>query len=534
MTDAAEVRVYDHTGTNLLHTFAHGSVLDLKWSDEVGGGGSCSFSVPLALMPSEDLLDDCVVKIALVRGGVATEVAAYAIRGNSRNHTVGAGKVDVQGESLLAAWGRDAVIRPESSGADMPRAAGEERGLSWVASMYDPATDPDEPWDLLDATTGRSASSPTSDPAWPSGTGAEWITVSNASQGNRKLLRAWLTVTTKTQVRAYFRGDEAATVWLAGEAIIATDDIETGKQTTHKVDRFLQAGTWAVAIDTITHVTIDGGDGVDPVQLAICSLDANGDIASWLLVTGANGWVATRRQITGAGSAPPGPSAGAILLQLADEAAARGVTTWAGITTDFTGALDSDGVAWPGAEERIARYAFDTYGTLIEGLGEIACDCRITPGLVLQARGFEGDDKTASVTIVHRENVTEEIEARRAVAGTCCDALTADGWITNAVTSSVGRREYGLSLGTAPSLSQGQRIVTADLAETSVAHLTGSIGFITQAGCQPYGAGADGFAPGDTVTVSRDSGTVERRVLSLSASGTRPVMWSAELGEAFL
>ncbi|MGB8019789.1 MAG: hypothetical protein WCF04_01010, partial [Candidatus Nanopelagicales bacterium] len=88
MSLSAQVRVYDVTGATLLHTFAHGDLLNLTWSDEVGGGGGCSFAVPTTLMPSADLLDDCVVKIGIVRASGMTEEVAYAVRGCTEVLTV--------------------------------------------------------------------------------------------------------------------------------------------------------------------------------------------------------------------------------------------------------------------------------------------------------------------------------------------------------------------------------------------------------------------------------------------------------------
>lgn len=519
---SCEVRVYDATGTSLQHTFDATDVTDLSWSDEVGGGGGCSFNVPGALMPTPGLLDDAVVKIAIPAPTELVEVVAYAVRGVTRVLTLGAEQVQVQGTSLLTAWGGDAVVWPEFAGTSIPRSAGEERGFSWVGSAYDPAADGDEPWDLVDYF--YRAYFPTD---WPTAAAADWITCTTPANGDRKMFRAWLTVAAATVIRVHFSADEASTVWVAGEAVIQTDDMETGYQHIRKVDLAIEAGTYAVAIDSVTHVSRGGGvmPG-DPVLLAIAEIDPDGEPLSWLLVSNATDWVGTRRQITGPGSTPPGPTPGAILLTLAAEATARGVDTWSGITCDFTAALDSNGDAWTTTEERLQRYAFDTYGQVIEGLGDVACDCRITPDLVLQARVFEGEDRT-SVAITPGENVEAESEQLTPVRATVAAAYTADGWIV--VTAAGPRREVGLSLGTAPSLSQGQRIATQALEELATTRVDGDVEFIGQAGCHPY---AD-FAVGDTVTITREGGDVQRRVLSLSGRWDRTVRWSAELGEAF-
>lgn len=523
----AEVRVYDVTGSERLGTVP---VSGLRWSDEVGGGGGVEFEASLAAV-NPDVLADCVVKVAvpLEVGAEPTEVAAYAVRGFERD-PLEARTVRVRGESLLSVWASDAVVRPEFAGDVMPRAAGEQRGLSWVSSAYDPAADASEPWDLLSVS---SRSTFPTEPAWPTGTGASWVTASSAASGDRKLFRAWLTIASDyTLIRAYFSSDETATLWIGGEALIQTDDVEVGKKRTHTADRVFMAGTYAVAVDTLTHVS-KGGDGVDPILLAVAEIDDDGDPSSWLLVTGAAGWVATRRPITGPGSEPPGPTQGALVGMLADEAADRGVTTWAGLSRDFTDALDSDGVAWPTTEERIARYGFDSYRAVFDGLGDVACDMRITPGLVLQARGFEGSDlSTGSAPVVLRSAVglRSVRESFSPAVASVVDAYTADGWLTVKAAGASVRREVALSLGSAPSLSQGERVASQAVAEFSAGRWDGSVEFVAAPGAVPYGD----FRAGDTVLVEVGGVLEARRVLSLSGAGSSPVVWSAELGEANL
>jgi hypothetical protein len=518
------LKVYDHTVTTLRHTFTGADVENLAWSDEVGGGGGISFTVPGPLMPSPTtILDDCVV----VLGIDGTDRAIYAVRGGTRTLTLGKTAWKVRGTSLFHAWGGDAVIRPEYATSTMPRSAGEERGLGWMSSAYDPTSDPTEPWDLF-YVDDRSARPTEGEKPWPTGTGAKWCSAADAERGDRKLFRTSFTVAAQTLVRVYFSADETSTVWLAGEAIISTDSVETGKKTTHWAERLLAPGTWAVAVDSVTHVSV-GGDGVDPFILAICSLDDDGDEGSWLLESrSGQGWRACRRQVIGDGSTPPGLTPGAIVRQLVTEAQDRSVTSFTSLNTDFTATADSDGAPWSVVEERVQRYSFDTYLDLFDGLGDVACDMRITPGLVLQARVFEGRDRTG-VRIVPGENVEDESETLTPVAGSVVDAYTKDGWITVEAGSSVGRREYALSLGTAPSISQGQRIATEDLVEAAATRVDGDIEFIAQPGCTPY---VD-FRCGDTVTVARATGDVQRRILSLAGKFDGAVHWSAELGEGF-
>ena len=539
MMDTAEVRVYAADGVTLLHTIAHGDYLDLRASDEVGGGGGIAFTVPTALLPDPSILSDCVLKLAIDTGSGPVEKLAYAIRAGvhgSVRHILTQGKQTTQasGVALLQVWAQDAVIRPEYGGADMPRGAGDERGFSWVGSAYDPATDADEPWDRMFDSARGTGSLPTEPKAFPSGSGAVWVscTGDGATYGDRKMARAWLNVTAQTMYRVWYSSDETSTVWVAGEPVIRTDDIEVGKKTTHWADMLMEPGDYAVAVDFITHVSV-GGDGVDPFVLAICELQDDGENGSWVLVSSETTFVGCRRFITGPGSQPPGPTAGAIITQVVGEAVDRGVESMAALTLDFDAAVDSDGNPWATTEERVQRYGFDPYLLLFDGLGDNQCDMRIQPDLTLQARVFEGDDKTA-VRIVHggvdgaqTGTVEDETEQESAVAATVSDTLTQDGWITR--TAAGPRREIALSLGTAPSLSQGERITDQALLDFATPRLDGDISFIAEVGAQPF---VD-FKTGDTITVARDSGEVERRILTLTLVGGAPIRWSAELGDPF-
>ena len=529
----ADVRVYAADGSTLVHTIAAEDMLSLSASDEVGGGGGISFSVPTVLLPSAGVLSDCVLKVWIQRATGSAEEMVYAIRAGEHGSvksvlTIGAETVEASGVPLLQVWGQDAVIRPEYGGPNMPRAAGDERGFGWMGSAYDPGADASEPWDRMFNSSRGTGSLPLLSRPFPTGSGAIWVscTGDGATYGDRKLARATLTVAARTMYRIWYSSDETSTVWVAGEAVIRTDDVEVGKKETHWADMLLEPGTYAIGVDFVTHVSV-GGDGVDPFILAMCELQDDGENGTWVLVSSASTFVGCRRFITGSGSQPPGPTAGSILLQVLGEAVDRGVQSFTYLAADFTAALDSDGAAWATTEERVQRYSFDSYLNLWDGLGDNQCDIRILPDLTLQARVFEGVDAT-TVRLVHAENVEAESEQTSATRKTVADALTKGGWITRS--SGSPRREVALSLGTAPSLAQGERITDQALLDFATPRTDGDIEFIAQPGCEPY---VD-FRPGDTVTVARAGGDVARRVLTLAMTGGKPLRWSAELGDAFL
>lgn len=537
----ADVRVYDPTGVTLIGTIAAEDMTSLRATDEVGAGGGISFSVPTPLLASgiPAALNDCVLKVWIQRTTGSAEDMIFAVRSGhygSVKRTLTAGKetTDVDGVAVLPVWGADAVIRPEYGGADMPRAAGDERGFGWMMSAYDPADDPTVWGTPVETARTYLPSDPVD---FPATTGAVWINPpgSGAVDGYRKLARAWLVVAEEKLYRIWFSHDDRATVWVAGEPVIVTADEEIGKTKTNRADVILQPGTYAIAVDFLGSRWLGDPvapkDGIDPMILAVEDVD----LGTYPLVTNATDWVAVRVQISDSGSQAPGPTAGTIIEQLVTEAATRGVDVWENVTTDFTATIDSDGVAWAATEERVQRYGFDTYANLFDGLGDNQCDMRLLPDLTLQARVFEGTDKTATVRIVHggvdsaqSGTVEDESEQSSAVRSTVADALTRDGWVTR--TAAGPRREVALSLGTAPSLSQGERITDRMLEDFATTRIDGDIRFIAEPGIEPY----IDFRPGDTVTIGRASGDVERRILSLSLTGGKPLRWAAELGDAFL
>lgn len=525
----ARVHVYDPTGVTKL---AAVGVRSLSFSDQLGGKGSCTFEVPAtdpAMVATPTLLDDCVVKVAvpLTEGAVPTEVAAYANR-----VPVAAILADDAGDlvyrvtaaSLLEVWGRDAVILPEYAAAgNMPRAAGRERGIGWMSSAYDPAGDPSI-WNKIYEPTR--AARPT-EPAWPVGTSAVWVSCT-AGGGDRKLFVADLTIAAdNTAVRFYWSSDEGATLWVGGEAVGSTDDVETGRKYTRTVDMVLAAGDYRVGIDTSTHVSI-GGDGVDPVILACCSIDDDGDPVSWLLETNDVDWVATRLEIED--GTPPGPTPGAILLALVDEAQGIDVATWDALTVDFDAADDSDAVAWTTHPEMVLTYAADTYADVIDRLGDAGLDCRIGPDLVLQARAFQGADKTAASPPVALRGIRSITSQAEPMVGTAVHVLTLDGWTT--VTDStqyaaVGRRATYLELGTAPSIQQGRRLTANAMPDLAYPLQTWTVTFAAEPGCVPF----DDWTVGDTIYTGRPGVLEAKRTLALSGSwdGAGPVLWTVEM-----
>lgn len=525
--DGFKVEVYGPTGATLI-----GQVLPstISMSSPLGGKGVLTMTVPPTdplMVANPGCLDDCVLIVSVPDGaGGWVEAEPYGNRVPCQTLVAldnGDLVWQVTAASLDQLWGRDAVILPEYAvGGDMPFAAGRERAVSWASSAYDPADDAGFWDDLIES--DRSAR-PT-EPAWPTGTGAVWITCSDVVEGNRKLYRAWLDVDEdNTPHTFYASGDEAFTLWVAGEQVLSTDDVELGRKYTRSVTMILAAGRYAVGIDTCTRVTLDGtGDGVDPVILAVAVTDGEGDALSWPLVTNDTDWVGARlAEDTGVA---PGPTVGAVLVALHDEAQGIDIASWDALTLGFDANEDSDGVDWYEHPEMVLTYAGDDYATIIDRLSDNQLDCRITPALVLEARIRQGMDLSASVALGNVTAITPQVEP---ALGNTAHVLTLNGWITvkdSVAYTAQGRRPMFLQLGTAQSTTQGMIVATNAMPDLAYPQVRHAVYFSAAPGARPL----IDFGPGDHVDVPVIG---RRRVLALSGSwdGTTEVAWVAEVCE---
>lgn len=452
----ARVRAYSPDGQTLLGTLPTSG---LQFSVEVGGGGGCSFS---ATMVDIDNLDawDSVLQVELETApSTWTAVATYALRGPFTFPRTGKQEVQCQAVSLLEQWASETVLLPEYTTGSMPRGAGTDRALGWMSTAYDPASDPNEAWDGCNETTR------TGEPTgWPTGSGAKWISITGASDwSERKLFRGEMTITTPSLIKGFFSSDESATVYVGGEPVLAWSSAEDQGENMDQWQMVMQPGTYAVAVDTQS-VWSTGGDGIDPILLAICDTDDAGDPDNWLIVSSEADFVACRRNDQPPGNEPPGPTPGAMLDYLVTEAQDRSATGWPEVTLGFTATTDSNGDAWSGVVvERMCRYGSDTYWALFQMLSETGeCDIWMDPDFTLQAANSQGVDRIGEFEIDYT-NVSYMSSQMQPDQGSWTCALALDGWIDGS--SGTPRREYGMEIGTAISRAVADRIVTAALNE---------------------------------------------------------------------
>lgn len=516
----SELRVYNRLGGGTPVVIP---ATNVKWSWKLGGEGYLSCSVdsraePLASQPR--LLDDCVVKVAIPLtepGTSLTEVAAYAVRGRNGTLWTGSGgkSRNVTGGSLFTIWSQDAVLHPE--GNSIEQMSLPERYFGWMSTIYDPSIDAGQ-WGTPSANAGKQkdatgvrAGNPD---GWPEELGdAYWITRGSTANGTRHLFIANCSVPSACYLTVYFSADETCAVYFGGSLIMQPSASENGYQTISRWSAWVEPGSYRVAIDK-TSIVSRGGDGRDPVLLAVATNDDEGEVQTPLLFTNTSQWQVYTTDPDG--GTVPSLTPGAIVLELRSQAMARGVDTWSAITPDFTSTTDSDGKVWPIREERAWRIGYDRHLDMIEGLGDQGLACEVTPNLTLKGWSARGTDRSATVTLATLDEISTVEEAGTGVEATYLPVETQDGWVivqNPTAATTYGRRESALSLGNAPSTAQGKRLGQKVLDERlAVPETERTIKFYARAGSVPF----QDFFLGDTVTLVVGSSTTKGVVLDLA------------------
>jgi len=458
-----------------------------------------------------------------------TAVAPYALRPPYPREKIARPMVECRATELLETWAGEALILPEYVVGDLPQGAGTERAAGWQSSAYDPASDPNEAWAGC-YTTSRTEMPPD----FPTGSGADWISVTGATdESERKYFRATLTLTTARRVKVWFHADESATLYVAGEPVIDWDGAESTwsgspaqwEDPCATTVLILQPGTYAVGCQTDS-VWSTGGDGVDPILCAIAALDDDGGVDEWLLVTNDTDWVACRRDADPPDNEPPGPTPGALVRYLVEDLAERDCSGWAGVTLGFDDEEDSYGQPWPTViVERMLRVGSDTLWSVLRALAETGeLVAWMDPDLTLQAAPARGVDRTGTITL-ESGHISTGSDEQAADAGTWAAGLGLAGWST-ASEAGKPRREYGMEVGTAISRSVADRVVVAAVGENG--RWDGSLRLSPACPWTPL---LD-FGPGDRIGLDYHDCPTVVTVVSISATqGRGGLLWDLELAE---
>lgn len=477
------------------------NVKDLKFSCETQGAGYIEFKANIATQPSD------VWTVQVDDNGWKSLPMRYAPV-QKRNERVGRGQTTYTGESLLQVWSKYTVFYPEYDRGTIGPQSGTDRGIGWMMTAYDHLNDPREPWDRAYNVT---RSLPTD---FPSSSSASWVSASSDpgdpspdyAISERKIFRGNLTVSGSNPqlFKFYLSSDEGATLWVGGELMLQTSYTEEGKKHVEEVAMVLYPGTYALGIDTATHVT-KGGDGVDPVILSVWNTTSSGDPSTEVWHSNSTNLKACRRNDYGDGSEPPGPTCGAVIRTLIEEAQNRGVCNWSGITMDFTNTTDSYGQAWSQSTERIVRIGLDDYYQFFLALSETDCDIWLE-GTVLRAAPKQG---VAGPTVTH----TTIADVQDLQAPTVVLAQSYNGWVQRSTGS--WRAETGLEVGTA--LSGHTAVAVADSLLSEAFRWDGT--------AQVVGKPLIDFGIGDTITLNSQS----VRVLSVSGKVENQLLWEVEV-----
>lgn len=273
---------------------------------------------------------------------------------------------------------------------------------------------------------------------------------------------------------------------------------------TRSFDLLLDEGAHVVAVKVINFVRAAPNDATN----------AFGFILSVIRMAGGGDSLGDVVARAGSGTAmlpypdkAPGMTPGKILDVLLTEAQADGRETLPDLTWDFDADEDSDGNPWPDQIDvsfPVGTSVLDVVRHLVD---EHACDVAMDPvGLVLHAYVSKGSDLSGTVSAEYGVNVGQLAFRKSTPKANVALSRTAEGrWVESTEASSVsdhGRREIGLTLGSAPSDDAADRQTAAFFADNAF-----PIEAVTSMQLEPVNAVPYvDFAVGDTISCTDSSG----------------------------
>ena len=303
--------------------------------------GSGSFMIPLDRAQKQwELLDyrnlvKIVIDEVVIGGFLIGKQKATTITIDEKPQEM----IEVIGEGCKI-WLDDATVKPETG---LDPLSGDTRSFnfsSMQSDWYNPAAwinptivgsahDAASPWGIYPKT-------------FPSNSGAKWIWVEpfNTDAGKATCyFRFTYNVTIPGQYCIYAACDNYISIWVDGELLATSDEKDmTSWHEATKVIVPLTVGTHVIAFTgrNETH------PGFNPAGLIMALMRWEGDTEYHVAASGSGSWKCLPYPATA-----PGWTPGNVLLQLLNEAEARGVLFPSWFTPTFTSVLDSNGVAWP-------------------------------------------------------------------------------------------------------------------------------------------------------------------------------------------
>lgn len=464
MTRAIEVDVYESNGSTLVGTLA--SDRGRQWLDDLSAEGSYSIESRLAHADEAMLTWGRILRFK-INGtarwqGLVEEVNPVIAdpQGRQAGRVIGAA-----GRGLLALF-EDVSVYPELGlGLISPDtryfgfASLDYDDTSWASAVelkQQDDTDSTKPW------FGAPKDWPDPSAKWVGPTGGATPPVDPGDI----YLRGTFTVASGqgAEYRFYISADDGFELYVDGNKV-ASEQLAGLWGETRYFDLILDEGSHLVAIKGVNFDRPVAATNVFGVIATVAKLTEGGQEYGTIV----SGTSAGTKMLAYPSKAP-GMTPGKILDVLLDEAQARGCLT--GLTWDFTATLDSNGNAWPDEID----VAFPVGGSLLDVIrhlvDEHACDVAMAAtGLVLHAYVSKGSDLSATVKAQYGVNIGRLAAKKSKPLKNVGLSRTTEGrWVESTAATSVtafGRKEVGLSLGSAPSDDAADRQTAAFFADNA-------------------------------------------------------------------
>ena len=464
--DAAALRVFHHDEWTLLKTVP--AFISTNWKAELNGFGYGEFTIDADDLDPDDLRQFDVIGCYLD----SARVFSWQVEAVQRSSVSDAEESDdawvVSGRGIGSALSH-VTVQSEHKAADDPaehiqELAPDQRPFTFASLLYDES---EAAWGAVTEVGTVAAETYTEQPqGWPDSSGV-WVSAEstfdedNGPTPNVQYFRGTFTNPDPTIVRFYAACVGRMEVFVDGVSMLSVQGVDA----TANAEAYLPSGEHQVAI---RYKARSGHSGM--VALSI------GKITGYVSDVAQYDWYA-RADDTWIGlsnpAQAPGWTPGRVIRLLIEEFNARaavsdtdvGVGQFSqvallGIST-FDDDTDSDGVAWTARIDRYWQMGTDL-ATIMEEMAESAIEFFVDPDGDLKVyNGQRGEQTEARLTVASNlTDLTHDVRYGKANAVVLYRTRDAWGESRRQINSENPRREGFMSLGTANSHDEAERIIT--------------------------------------------------------------------------